>query len=288
MPALQWKGVRLQTTAFMVMTYILYCIRIATKPCKYFQFNAPYFNATEGIFSKIDLDRHIPDRWRLQQFYDDGVRQPDRYPAFVKPEWGQNAKGIYKASSPVELETIRQRIATSRVNYLIQSGAPEKREFEIFSMRHHEDKNRYAILTITEAVNECEQNPINGIYNKDTRYEEVTDRFNAHQKEKIWASLCQIGAFYISRVCARADSMDALVAGQFHIIEINLFLPMPINLLDRKYRRAARRKTIRHYMLCMARLTKARDTTRTEKPVFTKIMLYDRNSRILNYLRTRL
>jgi hypothetical protein len=51
----------------MVVTYILDCVLIGTKPWKYFQLNAPTFNAEAGIFSKLDIDQLIPEKWRLQQ-----------------------------------------------------------------------------------------------------------------------------------------------------------------------------------------------------------------------------
>ncbi|MCP4294276.1 MAG: hypothetical protein GY786_01575 [Proteobacteria bacterium] len=36
----------------------------------------------------------------------------------------------------------------------------------------------------------------------------------------------------MARVGIKANSAEALVAGRFHIVEINLFTPMPLNLLD--------------------------------------------------------
>ena len=113
----------MKITAVMVATYIIDCCLIGTKPCKYFQLNSPWFNENKGVFSKMDLDRVIPERWRLEQKYDDGVSNPVSFPVFLKPEWSENAKGVYRADNPEELRLIRQKISTSTVPYLLQRGS---------------------------------------------------------------------------------------------------------------------------------------------------------------------
>jgi hypothetical protein len=278
----------MKITVLMVITYITDCILIRTKPCKYFQLNSPYFNGKEGIFSKIETDRLIPERWRLPQRYDDDRYFPEQYPVFVKPEWGQNARGIFRADDSVSLTRIRQIVSLAPTRYLIQQGATEQREFEIFSIQHHADIDAFAELTVTEVINDTESNPINSIYNCDTGYREITDQFSSQQKQTLWKQVCQIGRFGISRVSIRADSIDNMLAGKFHVIEVNLFAPMPINMLDPEYRFADLWRMIRRYMLSLARITKYRDKRLKEKPVFTKIMLYNRKSRLLNYIRKKI
>lgn len=276
----------MKITVLMVVTYILWCIRLGTKPCKYFQLNSPYFDRQEGIFSKIRIDSAIPEKWRLEQFYDDGTRRPRHYPAFLKPEWGQNAKGIIKVTTDQELAAARVELADARVKYLVQEGAQEAREFEIFTLRHDVDQSKYAVLTVTEAINSSETNPVNSIHNRNTTYSEITSQFSEEQKDLLWGFVCEIGEFNISRMSVRADSLETLLMGQFHVIEINLFLPMPINMLDRRYDDSSRWKMVKTYMNQLAKITRARDKKRQEKPVFTKIMLYDRRGKIPNYLRT--
>ena len=278
----------MKTTALQVMIYILNCLRIRTKPCKYFQLNALYFNGEEGIFSKIEIDRLIPQAWRLQHEYDDGVYRPENYPVFVKPEWGQNARGIFRADDAIALSKIRAITRHARSRYVIQQSAPEKREFEIFAILHHADKNRYAELTITETINYSEANPINSIYNTATSYREITPHFSEQQKQLLWQLLGRIGRFGISRVSLRADSTAAMLVGKFHVIEVNLFAPMPINMLDPKYSNRELLQMIRGYMLSLARITKYRDKSLPEKPVFTKIMLYNRQHPLLNFIRARI
>lgn len=278
----------MKITVLMVTLYILYCIRIGTKPCKYFQLNSPRFDRRSGIFSKLDIDQDIPQKWKLDQRLDDGRYLPPDWPVFVKPEWGQNAAGVERADNPEELERIRARIKNDKIRYLLQQGATERREFEVFSIRDSVDKQSYAVLTVTEAVNDEEPNPINGIYNPGTSYVEITGQFDRSELCHLWQHMNSIGNFNISRASLRANSTSDLLAGKFHVIEINLFLPMPINMLDRRFSRKQIFDMIRRYMMSLARITKARDKSLPEKPVFTKIMLYNRKSPLLNYLRAKL
>ena len=277
----------MKITILMVMTYILWCIQKLTKPCKYFQLNSRFFNQRRGIFSKIAIDERIPERWRLGQFYDDGVQQPSAFPVFVKPEWGQNAHGIIRATDQASLDQARTTYSP-RIRYLIQEAASEAREFEIFSIRSGQNLNEFAVFTVTEAVNSMEATPINSIYNENTRYVDVTDRFDNDARETIWTYLEQIGRFNISRMSVRADSEAELVNGNFHVIEINLFLPMPINLLDQRYSRSDIFRLVKQYMRSLAMITRFRDRQIPDKPVFTKIMLYNRQSKLLTFLRDRL
>ncbi len=278
----------MKTTALQVMAYIINCIRIRTKPCKYFQLNSSCFNEQEGIFSKTDIDRLIPEKWRLQHQYDDATYMPETYPVFVKPEWGQNARGIFRADNAASLSKIREITRHARSRYVIQQGAVEKREFEIFSILHHADQNRYAELTITETINSREPNPLNSIYNPDTDYCEITNQFSEAQKQVLWQLLGRIKRFSISRASLRADSIEQMLAGNFHIIEVNLFTPMPINMLDPKYRNGELLQMIWRYMLALAKITKYRDKSLKEKAVFTKIMLYNRQHPLLNFIRARI
>ncbi len=287
----------MKLTYFMVAAYISCCVCIRAKPCKYFQLNAAFFDRDKGIFSKQDINDLMPSRWRLAQFYDDGVRQPARFPVFVKPEWGQNASGVRRADNAADLARIRAELAADhaaqadhrpRLAYLIQEAAAQPYEYEIFSMRSHRDAARYAVLTLTRAENSRQALPINGIHNPDTRYVEITAELSPSQREKIWALVRQIGDFNISRVSARAASLAALLRGDFHIIEVNLFLPMPINFLDRRHSRVALARLAMAYMMRLALLTKHRDLGRAAKPVFTKSLLYNRRGKWLNFLRARL
>ncbi len=272
----------------MIATYILDCIRIGTKPCKVFQLNAAQFDRKEGIFSKVDIDQNIPAKWRLFQRYDDSEFVPKSWPVFVKPEWGQNASGVQRADDLPALRAIRGRRNNANIRYLVQDASPASREFEVFSIRHHQERERFAIFTVTEALNDAELKPVNSINNDDTRFVEITDQLGETNCQQLWQMVNQLGRYNISRASLSANSVEALLAGEFHVIEINLFLPMPINLLDKKYSAKEIIDFVCKYMMCLAKVTKYRNKAQGEKPVFSKSMMYNRKSKLVNYLRAKI
>ena len=271
----------------MVATYMLDCCLIGTKPCKYFQLNSPYFNNSKGIFSKLELDQLVPNKWRLHQVYDDGYTIPHKFPVFLKPEWGQNAGGIIKVSTREELVLARKSIKSSRISYLIQECASYAREFEIFFLADYKDRTRPSVFSVTEVLNNREENPVNSIHNPDTHYVDVTSRFSEEQKQTLSGYIGQIGSFSISRLSVRTADIKSLLNGKFQVIELNLFTPMPIHMLDPKYSYWDLWIMIREYMMLLARLTKIRDKTLEEKPVFTKMTFYNRENSLINFIRDR-
>ncbi|WP_293264988.1 hypothetical protein [Neptunomonas sp.] len=203
-------------------------------PWHYFQLNASYFNKGKGIYSKQDINDLIPIEWRLDQWLDSGDKQPESYPVFVKPEWGQNSKGILRADNRNELDDIRCQRATGQSHYLIQEAAKGKIEFEVFIIPSDIASDRYAMLSVTQVINHSSDNfPINGIYNKQTEYQDVTKLLSKESSNALWENLRTIGDFRISRFGVRADSLTKLIEGDFKVIEINLFVPMPLVLLTK-------------------------------------------------------
>ena len=235
----------------------------------------------------MDIDQLIPAEWRLEQRYEDGSWMPESYPVFLKPEWGENAGGILRADNPDQLALYREQIKNSEANYLIQCGATELREFEIFVLRDHYDSSAYSIMSITEARNEREQNPVNSIHNEDTDYQDITERFSAAQKQILWGILERIGSFGIARLSVRSNSIEDLLSENFHVIELNLFTPMPIHMMDKKYSRWDLAGMIWEYMMKLAKLTRVRDKSRSEKAVYTKLMLYNRHGVLARFIRER-
>jgi len=269
-------------TIIMVLTYIACCARIATAPWRYWQLNARYFSKDQGVFSKLSMDELIPERWRLAQHIDGETVNPESFPVFLKPEWGQNAHGIHRADDPLQLTKIRARLRNVPQRYLLQEAAPGLREFELFSIDAVKTDDNHDVFTITEAINSREDYPINSKYNRFTRYADVTGQFSKEQQQRISGYLSQIGQFGISRMSVRANTNDDLISGNFHVIEINLFLPMPINLLDEDYTWQQRWKFIRTSMMCLARATKLIRPADINFPIFSQMMLYGRTKSTTN------
>ena len=264
-------------TIIMVVTYILCCVWIGTAPWRYWQLNARYFCRERGIFSKLATDSLIPEQWRLLQRVDSEAVVPSSFPVFLKPEWGQNARGIHRIDDNEQLESVRIALSGSPQRYLMQHAAPGQREYEIFSIDSNKLDGRHDVLTITEATNTHERYPINSKYNRNTRYTDVTAQFAPDQLATVAGYLSQIGQFGICRMSVRADSHDELVAGHFHVIEINLFLPMPINLLDGSYSWRQKWRFIRASMISLAQATRMMVPLERPQPIFARMMLYGRS-----------
>lgn len=263
-------------TIIMVVTYILCCVRIATAPWKYWQLNARYFSAEHGIFSKLSLDALIPDRWRLSQSIDSEALEPAGYPVFLKPEWGQNAHGIHRIDSREELIKRRADLRDQQQRYLLQEAASGQREFEIFSIDSDISDNFHDVFTVTEAINHRERYPINSKYNRFTRYSDISAHFSDSELSQLGRYVSEIGQFGICRLSVRADSTDALLKGKFQVIEINLFLPMPINLLDQNLSWSERWAFIRQAMMSLAHATKMIKPVDQPQPIFLRMVTYGR------------
>ena len=253
----------------MVILFIRHCLTLRVKPWKFFQLNADYFNEAKGIYSKLDIDKLIPIRWRLGQFMDTGVEQPETYPVFVKPEWGQNSAGIVRADSFDQLKTARSTRTESHIPYLIQASAEEKREFEVYIILSADNPDNLSMLSVTEVTNSSDDElPINSINNQQTRYNDVTDQFSVEQQQTLWQHLKTIGQFKTARYGIRANSPEELVAGDFHVFEINLFLPMPLILLCENVSRRKRWQLVRQVALQLAKVTGSIPATQQSRSIF--------------------
>ncbi|PKF60807.1 hypothetical protein CW745_13110 [Psychromonas sp. psych-6C06] len=271
------------TRLSLIFTYIFYCIRLGVAPWRYFQLNAPYFNEQRNLFSKLDMDTRIPKQWLLEQFMDLESRDPNAYPVFVKPEWGQNSQGVVKVDNLLQLNTLRKQRTARHPFYLIQQAAPEKREFEVFMIPNQDDLQQYAILSITETCNRSDELfPVNGIYNKDSYYQDCAPRLTKPQLDKIWGHLKQLGDYRIARYGLRADSLEDLIAGKFHIVEVNLYVPMPLLLLVKELSVVKKLNFIRSAMKQLVLVTKSIPDTQPSKSVFFKKLQVSKRLKSIN------
>lgn len=266
----------------IILTYIACCVRVGVAPWKYFQLNAKYFSNDLGIFSKLKMNTLIPEQWKLYQVADEPSVAPSSYPVFLKPEWGQNGQGIHRADSFDALVNLRQALSSNDTTqqYILQEGAPGTREFEIFSIDTDKQDGHHDIVTVTETVNSTHSYPINSIYNKDSQYVDITNEFTTSQLASLAAFINDIGDFAISRMSVRANNIDELLAGQFHVIEVNLFMPMPINLMDKSNSMSQSLKFIAKSMMQLALATKAIKPQEKPPAIFTRIMLYGRQKHV--------
>lgn len=262
-------------SALIIGCYILCCLLIKTRPWRYFQINARMFSRDKGIFSKLQLDELIPEQWRLRQARLDINDVPESFPVFIKPEWGQNSIGIERADNAEQFSNIARRLLNSGEPHIVQQAATGKREFEIFSTFANRNAVDADILTVTETVNDTHQFPINSIYNENTSYKDVTHLLSEADLDQLVKFKLAIGHFGQSRLSVRADSIAEMIAGNFHVIEINLFTPMPINLMDESHSLMRKLGFIVKVSRSLARATRAIDSNQKTFPVYTSMVLYN-------------
>ncbi len=252
----------------LVFWYMLWCVRIGARPWRYFQLNAPWFNNDKHLFSKLEMDALIPEKWRLHQEPLQADSRPRSWPVFLKPEWGQNARGIIVATDQPAFDNARRKVLSGRIPYLLQEAAEGKREFELFYIRRQASGPDAAVLSVTETLNGNSQRwPVNSILNPNTTHHTL-DTLSPDEQQLLWRHMNELPAFRIARIGLRADSLEAVLKGRFQIIEINLFVPMPLRLLDERIPLQERQRFIRSSMLALARLTKSVPLTQAPKNIF--------------------
>ncbi|RTZ72422.1 MAG: hypothetical protein DSZ00_08355 [Gammaproteobacteria bacterium] len=258
----------------LIASYLYCCLRTGAAPWRYFQLNAPWFDAENRLFSKQRMDSSIPPEWRLRQLPLADAESWHRWPAFLKPEWGQNGRGIHIARDAGEYRRKREELLQARIPYLVQESAPGKREFELFYVRHAAEPARPAVLSLTETVNgNGDTWPIHSIFNQGTTYLDITHELSRGQLDSLWAMMERLGPFRIARIGLRSDSLQALLKGEFRIIEINLFVPLPLALLDGRKSLRERQRFIARSMAALAEATRALPPDQPRKPIFWPMLL---------------
>lgn len=257
----------------LVLHYLYACLKQGATPWNFFQLNSKYFNEAKGIFSKLEMDSHIPHQWRLKQYYFDRDVVPDSFPVFLKPEWGQNSIGITCVQNEVEYRAFAGQAKKAAIPYIVQQAASGKQEFEIYYLRSPECNDDCAVLSITQVTNIREVNhPINSIHNPNTSYVDITPTFSDHELGNIWNYSKTIGNFRMARICIKADSQEDLLRGILQIVEVNLFLPMPLVLLAKNVSDERKLQVLGRIMMDTARLVKTIPANETGKSIFFRKM----------------
>jgi len=255
----------------LVFWFLWACMRHRALPWNYFQLNSMFFNKEKGIFSKLDMDTIIPHRWRLEQYYYDPDHPPKAYPVFIKPEWGQNSNGIIRANNENEYRGFQGVSKTQNMPFIVQNAASGEKEFEIYYLRSPDNHDNYDFLSVTEVTNTClKSHPINSIHNPCTGYVDITKTLSAKELQTIWSLLKNIGEFRVARIGLKANNIKEIFNKKFYIIEINLFLPMPLVLLAENVDSCEKKKIIKLTMLLAAKLVKNIPKNETGENIFLK------------------
>ena len=104
------------------------------------------------------------------------------------------------------------------------------------------------------------------------RYKDRSTEFTSDEIKTLKSHLQQLPHFKIARIAVKTDSRETLISGNFNIIEINLFAPMPIHLLDKNHNNAYKNKFIFNSMKKLA-IISAKASKKDFKPfLFYKIV----------------
>ncbi len=253
----------------LFLRYMWECFIYRADPWNYFVLNSHYFNKKKGVFSKLEMDTVIPEKHKLKQYYYNPARLPVSFPVFIKPEWGQNSNGIVIVHDEKEYKKFKKTAAASDMPFIVQEAAPEQKEFEIYYLRSPENIDKYSFLSITHVTNTCTApNPVNSIHNPCTDYVDITHSFSEKELQIIWFFLKKIGKFPMARVGLKANDIKDILKEKFHIVEINLFLPMPLVLLSVNINLREKNNIIKTTMSTAAKLVKKIPENRTGKKIF--------------------
>ncbi|MDX2319316.1 MAG: hypothetical protein QNK26_01830 [Moritella sp.] len=261
-------------------------MRFLTIPWRYFQLNARYFNNQKKIFSKQDLDAITPLEWRLKQYIDRPELIPAHYPVFAKPEWGQNSTGVSCIHNYAELEALRVSPSYQVQNYLIQEAATASIEFEVFVVKHPTTTGQFAVMSITQVINNStDKFPVNGIYNHETQYQDITPQLRPTEQQALWQELNRMGDFTIARYSLKANSLGALLQRQFKLVEVNLYVPMPLSLLSHNLTRLQKYQLLYKTTYSLAQLAQQLNSKKVTQGIFFNKLIAARRghqTRILN------
>ena len=155
----------------LITFYILWALRYGIPPWYYYQMNASFFNSKKGIYSKIDIDKLIPQQWRVPQFYLNNCTPPKQYPVFLKPEWGQNSYGIKVINNEQDYRKAQVSLANTKIPYIVQEQAKGQFEYELFYIQDPSDSKKHSCFTISETVNTVDKIPINAKSNPNQCYD---------------------------------------------------------------------------------------------------------------------
>lgn len=229
--------------------YLLNCVRFGVIPWRYFYMNEHAFSVEKKLFSKIEIERSIPKKWLLKSFVLDFEKQRTdqlvqhilrhfSFPVFLKPEWGQQSYGVVRIDTAKQLKTMLRKIKVSGIVYFCQQAAPQKTEYDLFFVRNSADPKTSSVFTVTVLEHqEHHPYPVHSVRNKKSIYRDITRKFSSTELKVLQKMMMSLAKLNFARVAVRANSEQDLVKGNFSVIEINMFNPMPINLYDQSITR---------------------------------------------------
>ena len=226
------------------------------------------------------------------------IKSQLKYPLFLKPEWSQSSLGVYRVTNPQTLKKVLRKIKAQPMPYLCQAAAQGRYEYDLMSIAHAKAPSLFACTrcvtpsvigdgqsSIAQLINTQLPNLnknmvwlsaspasevlrkgqnltvsfINGTSNG-TQYQDETKHLTELQQHAIYKHIKVIGDFAMTRISVSADSLEEIVAGNFQVIEINLFSPFPLSLLDPSLTKDQCKSEMKQFAFALAASMKAKNT----------------------------
>lgn len=261
----------------IVLYYIFNCFRLKVLPWNYFQINWWFFNEKKWIFSKIEIEKDIPKKWKLKSLNinfpinDKKISQLENelwFPLFLKPEWWQNSFWIIAVKNKKELIKNLNKISKSKISYIAQQAANYSKEFELFFIKDPDDFNKTKLISWVESKNKSGIKQYINWVDLNTTYHNILWKLKKSEISKINKNINKLQNFKLWRIWLKADSINDLIEGNFEIFEINIFIPFPLHLLDKNISNLDKNKFIIDFTYSLAKLTKNINFTWIKKNIF--------------------
>jgi len=239
--------------------FLFFSLKCRINPLAFFQLNAEHFNVEKKIYSKYDIEKNIPKKYKLHSWLvgkhtkAKHIKEQLDFPVFLKPEWWENSHGVFKANDTYELKNILKKIKREKIPYLYQQASSYKDEFDILYIKDTTNPKKYALISISKLLsNSDEAYPINMIKHGIIR--DRTSDFSEKQLQDIYDTVREMWDFKLARISIKADSIDDIKNGTFQVFEMNIFLPLLPAIKDKTYSLLQRERILLSYI---SLLTKA-------------------------------
>lgn len=265
----------------IVLYFIYYSLLQGINPWRFFQINSDYFNEKKWIFSKYEIEKNIPKKWKLNDYilnmndsktdWENNITLNFSFPLFLKPEWGQNSHWIYRVDEKKYLKEVLKNIKKSNTTYICQELANHNKEYEVLYVKSKTNSN-FSIFSITETINTTwEKYAIQWIHNN-SKYKDITNKFTENEITIISNNIKTIWNFNLARVGIKANNIDWLIKWKFKVFEINIFLPFSLNLLDETISKKNKNKFIKKFVKELSYATK-KISAKKDKNIFWNMTL---------------
>ncbi len=232
--------------------FLVFSIRYGINPLSFFQLNSEYFNSEKKIYSKHEIEKNIPKKYRLhsnlikKNTHIDDIESEVSYPVFLKPEWWQNSHGVFRADNKKELSNILKKIKRGKIPYLYQEASKYKDEFDILCIKNPKNPEKYNLISVTKILNNSDEAfPINVV--KTGIIRDITSRFNKKELWELYKTIREMGDFRLVRVSLKADNIQGIKEEKFQVFEMNIFLPMLPAVKDKTLSPMEREKRLINY-----------------------------------------